>query len=99
MGIVSTTSGSIVTLILPDSFDYNYHKQFREAYKATDGKNSQYIIDMSNTTYIDSSGLGNLLLLRNHAGDNHSDITIKGAKNEVKKSLFGSNYERLFKIL
>ena len=88
-----------VNLTLPSKFDYNYHKEFRESYKSTDGKNSRYIIDMTHTNYIDSSGIGMLLLLRNHAGDEHADITIMGAKNDVKNSLINVNFDSLYTIL
>jgi anti-anti-sigma factor len=53
---------------------------------------------MDGTDYIDSSALGMLLLLREHAGNDKADITISGCKDEIRKILSIANFERLFNI-
>ena len=53
---------------------------------------------MSDTTYLDSSALGMLLLLRDHAGGDLSSIKIINCNEDVRKILVISNFGRLFTI-
>ena len=79
-------------------FDFSAHQDFRSAYENLDHKPARYAIDMSEATYLDSSALGMLLLLRDHAGGDDSSITIKNCNDDVKKILVISNFGRLFTI-
>ncbi|WP_018873522.1 STAS domain-containing protein [Thioalkalivibrio sp. ALJ16] len=79
-------------------FDFEQHQAFRAAYRATAGTGVRYIVDLSQTEYMDSSALGMLLLLREHAGGEFSDITISGASEGVRKVLDIANFGRLFRI-
>ena len=58
----------------------------------------RYVVDMSFTTYLDSSALGMLLLLRDHAGGDHANIRIVHCNEDVKKILSISNFGQLFDI-
>jgi len=98
MAISSSASGNTVTISISGRFDFSSHKDFRGTYASTDGASSQYIVDMSAAEYIDSSALGMLLLLREHAGSEQSKITIQGAGNEVKDILVVSNFDKLFTL-
>ena len=53
---------------------------------------------MSEATYLDSSALGMLLLLRDHAGGDDSAIKILHCNDDVKKILTISNFGQLFQI-
>jgi anti-anti-sigma factor len=53
---------------------------------------------MSEATYLDSSALGMLLLLRDHAGGDNADIRIRHCNEDVKKILTISNFGQLFRI-
>jgi len=99
MMIESNINGNTITISTPSRFDYNSHKGFKQAYSSSDGDNSLYVVDMSSTKYIDSSALGILLLLRNHANSDASRITIKGMHKEVKDILLVSNFDKLFTML
>ena len=98
MIVSSSTSGNIVTINISGRFDFNSHKDFRQAYSDTDGANCVYVVDMSAAEYIDSSALGMLLLLREHAGSENSKITISNAVSEVKDILTVSNFDKLFTL-
>lgn len=91
------SDGKEVTISIDGRFDFNVHQDFRSAYR-DQRPDAKYIIKMSGTDYIDSSALGMLLLLREHAGNDNADITITGCKDEIKKILSIANFERLFKI-
>ncbi len=55
-------------------------------------------MDLQETTYLDSSALGMLLLLRDHAGGDKANIEIRNCSPDVKKILSISNFEQLFEI-
>ncbi|MEQ6341962.1 MAG: STAS domain-containing protein [Gammaproteobacteria bacterium] len=93
-----SADGDTVTMSVVGRFDFNIHSDFRQAYeKAGDGI-KKYVIDMKGTEYMDSSALGMLLLLRDHAGGEASDIRIINSSKEIKKILEIANFNKLFNI-
>lgn len=100
MSITAYTSedGKVATISINGRFDFNVHQAFREAYKDMQQPGTKYVIDLGGTEYLDSSALGMLLLLRDHAGGEKGDIQIINCRPEVKKVLTVSNFEKLFSI-
>jgi anti-anti-sigma factor len=92
----SETNGT-VTISIRDRFDFKAHKEFRSSYKDYPGS-SKYVIDMGKVNYIDSSALGMLLLLREHAHKHSGDVAITNCSASIKKILAIANFERLFDI-
>jgi anti-anti-sigma factor len=90
--------GDQLTIRIQGRFDFSAHQEFRNAYEAVDKSPSSYCVDMNETTYLDSSALGMLLLLRDHAGGDNSNIEIVNCSPDVKKILTISNFEQLFII-
>ncbi|MEL7399518.1 MAG: STAS domain-containing protein, partial [Pseudomonadota bacterium] len=68
------------------------------AYEGVPAQVSSYTVDMGGTSYLDSSALGMLLLLRDHAGGDSADVKIVNCNQDVRKILTISNFEQLFKI-
>ncbi len=97
MSITTTTTNNITQIIVSDRFNYNVHNEFRAAYKNTP-KETQFIVDMNRTTYLDSSALGMLLLLRDHVDERSDKISIIGCNPEIKQILEMSNFTDLFDI-
>jgi len=93
-----TDSGHQLTIRIQGRFDFSAHQEFRSAYEAIDQAPDAYCVDMNETTYLDSSALGMLLLLRDHAGGDTSKIEIVNCSPDVKKILTISNFEQLFTI-
>lgn len=89
--------GSTVVIKISGRFDFNAHHDFRNVYR-NEKSDAEYTIDMSGTEYIDSSALGMLLLLREHAGNNGAKIIITGCNDDIKKIFAISNFEKLFTI-
>ena len=56
------------------------------------------MVDLKGATYLDSSALGMLLLLRDHAGGDHARISLVNCNPDVRKTLSISNFEQLFQI-
>lgn len=100
MAIVSSLDGSTgeLTIKVKGRFDFSAHQEFRDAYEKVDSIPSLYLVDMAETTYLDSSALGMLLLLRDHAGGDTAKIKISNSNSDVKKILTISNFEQLFEI-
>ena len=86
-----------LTIAVEGRFDFSAHKEFRESYEGSQDASS-FSIDMTDANYIDSSALGMLLLLRDHAGGDNADVEIVNCSSDVKKILTISNFDQLFVI-
>ncbi|MDQ7050963.1 MAG: STAS domain-containing protein [Enterobacterales bacterium] len=100
MAVTSVTSsdGRSLDITIDGRFDFNAHQAFRAAYEKVSPVPPQITVDLSSTTYLDSSALGMLLLLRDHCGGDSSNIQLTGCNQDIKKILTISNFEQLFKI-
>jgi HptB-dependent secretion and biofilm anti anti-sigma factor len=100
MAITSAVSadGSELIIKIEGRFDFSSHQEFRRAYENSATKPSGYKVDMDKTSYLDSSALGMLLLLRDYAGGDDANIGIINCNDDVMKILSISNFEQLFEI-
>lgn len=98
MGVTSRVDRDkhLVTITIDGRFDFAQHKAFRDAYKEVDPKSMKFLVDLSNASYLDSSALGMLLLLREFAGGDPARVTIGGCRDDVRRVLKIANFERLF---
>lgn len=94
----ASDNGRALTINIEGRFDFSAHQDFRESYESADASPEEYCVDMKDTTYLDSSALGMLLLLRDHAGGDTANIKIVNCNPDVKKILTISNFEQLFSI-
>lgn len=88
---------NVVTISIRDRFDFSAHKEFRASYNGR-SEVSCYVINMKDVNYIDSSALGMLLLLREHAGAKHGRVVIANCNPDIMKILAIANFDRLFEI-
>ena len=100
MSVVTAVSqdGQKLTISIKGRFDFGRHQEFRESYENLDKKPESIVVDLKDATYLDSSALGMLLLLRDHAGGDNSDIRVVNSSSDVKKILAISNFDKLFDI-
>lgn len=91
----SRAKGS-VTIHVTGRFDFSCHQEFRRAYE---GQNEveEFLVDLSETEYIDSSALGMLLLLRERA-DGQRKVKIVNCRPAVRRILEVANFQTLFPI-
>ncbi|MFB9887562.1 STAS domain-containing protein [Balneatrix alpica] len=94
---LSSDNGEL-TIRIQGRFDFSAHQDFRESYEGVEVTPKRYVVDMKETTYLDSSALGMLLLLRDHAGGDSAQIRIVNCNQDVKKILTISNFGQLFTI-
>lgn len=90
--------GKELTIVITGRFDFGAHQQFRDAYERAHPKPSAFVIDLQGTTYLDSSALGMLLLLRDHAGGDNAKVKVIHSSTDVRKILAISNFDKLFEI-
>ena len=100
MSVIATVSGDNNTAILKVSgrFDFSVHNDFRKAYKDTNLARGEYIVDLMNTEYLDSSALGMMLLLKEFAEGSGSSVRITNANNEIFEILQIASFDKLFAI-
>ncbi|GAA6134824.1 anti-anti sigma factor HsbA [Oceaniserpentilla sp. 4NH20-0058] len=98
MSINTSVNGEELTVVVEGRFDFSAHQEFRDAYEEAGASVCKYVIDMAKATYLDSSALGMLLLLRDHAGGDSANVRIVRCNADVKKILTISNFEQLFTI-
>lgn len=88
-------------LQLKGRFDFNSHRNFRDAYKPLlENKDISIIrINLEDVLYLDSSAMGMLLLLNEHAVVARKKVVIRcGTNATVSKLLSAVSFERFFDI-
>ncbi|MBB1127025.1 STAS domain-containing protein [Thiospirillum jenense] len=85
-----------IIITIEGRFDFAQHKAFRDAYRDISTNHNRFVVDLSEATYLDSSALGMLLLLREHAGGEAAPVRITGCSEDVRRVLKIANFERLF---
>ena len=90
--------GTKLTIAIKGRFDFGSHQAFRDAYERFYKVPEIYVVDLKETTYMDSSALGMLLLLRDHAGGEESEVQVINTNADVRKILAISNFDKLFDI-
>lgn len=99
-----SSQGTTLTISIKGRFDFAKHQDFRRAYEKLQpesdpkSKPKQCVVDLKETTYIDSSALGMLLLLRDYVGGDDSDVRLVNCNSDVRKILAISNFDKLFDI-
>ncbi len=97
MGLSAQLSldGSELRIVIDGRFDYNVHTDFKDSYRNLSPE-IRYVIELSQATYIDSSALGMLLLLREYAGENDADIRLLNCSPDLRKIFSVSNMDKIF---
>ena len=91
--------GKRVEISIKGRFDYRVSKEFRDAYSHVPGRDGiAYHVDLSSVDFMDSSALGMLLLLREHAKCRGGVVVIEHPSETIDKILRVANFEQLFDI-
>ena len=91
------TDGDCITLHVNDRFDFSVHRSFHEACLARPRARS-YVIDLEGVTSMDSSALGMLLLLREHAGGEDADIRVVNAGDDLRNTFRVAGLDRVLAL-
>jgi anti-anti-sigma factor len=90
--------GKLTTIRIHDNFDFDVHRQFRNAYCDAPGRGKTFVVDLLEAPTMDSSALGMLLLLREHAGGDGADVRIVNCNDETRNILKVASFDGLFRI-
>lgn len=94
-----SNDGKKVNISISGSFDYKMSQEFRDSYRQAPVHDDViYHVDLSNATYMDSSALGMLLLLREHAKCHGGSVIINHPSKQIDNILKIANFEQLFTI-
>lgn len=85
-----------VTIKINGRFDFSLHNEFRKAYKDVSLSGGEYAVDLSGTDYLDSSALGMLLLLKEHAESQGCTVKLAGFNDEIKEILTIASFDKIF---
>ena len=85
-----------LTLQFGERFDFTVHRTFHNACLGDSKPSRSYVVDLAEVGSMDSSALGMLLLLREHAGGDLSDIRIVNTSNSLRGTLRVAGFDRLF---
>jgi len=87
-----TQDGRDIRIAVQGRFDFSAHKDFRDSYETLAASPERFTVDLREATYLDSSALGMLLLLRDYAGGDASEVSIVNCNPDVRKILTISNF-------
>lgn len=87
-------------LRLAGRFDFKAHREFRDAVDSllVQAGARSLQVDLSEVSYLDSSALGMLLMLRDKAKATNKDVALVGVKGSVRQVLDIANFAKLFAI-
>ncbi|NRB39235.1 MAG: STAS domain-containing protein [Pseudomonadales bacterium] len=98
MPISSQLQNGEFTIQIGPKFDFDATREFREAYEFDEAKKHNiYNVDFRDTEYMDSSGLGMLLNMRDFL-DDAVEINLINCRSQVKKVLMISRFDKKFTI-
>lgn len=96
---VATANGRAV-LRLRGRFDFNAHRDFREAIDnaLAQPDAAEVQVDLGSVDYLDSSALGMLLMLRDRCKSANKAVSLANCRGAVKQVLDIANFSRLFQM-
>ena len=100
MSITANHNGPENELLLQisDRFDFSMHQDFVDSYREHHALGASFRLDLSETTYIDSSALGMILLLKEHAQRNMGELIIDRPSRVVSRVLETAQFKYLMTI-
>ena len=87
-----------VTIVVSGRFDFSTHQEFMQAYKAFPKGEKNFVVDLTNTEYLDSSAMGMLLQLREYNATGSDGVVLKNGNDAVQDVLRIANFGKLFVI-
>jgi anti-anti-sigma factor len=87
-------------IVLQGRFDFNSHREFREAVDQAVKEASREIhVDLGGVDYLDSSALGMLLMLRDKAKGAGKEVALASVRGSVKQVIDIANFGKLFALV
>ena len=90
--------GKLLVIHIKGKFDFTMLNEFRQAYCDVANGVNNYVVDMRDTSTIDSSALGMLLNMKRHLNLKDGEIKIINCNDIVNKVLHITNFNKKFII-
>ncbi|WP_428609548.1 STAS domain-containing protein [Sedimenticola sp.] len=97
VSVVESADKEQVLLKVTGRFDFSSHHEFSSAYKQYPKGERRFVVDLSDTEYMDSSSMGMLLQLKEHACG-QMPVSLVNANDAVREILQIANFDKLFSI-
>jgi len=98
ISVQSNRSNNSITIHVTDHFDYSLHQAFREAYREEIQSGVIFRVNLERAVYMDSSALGMILLLKEHADKVEGKVIIEKPNESVSKILSIAKFEHFVTI-
>lgn len=79
-------------------FDFALHRDFREAYRNQAQSGHVFRVNLAQAQYMDSSALGMLLLLKEHADTLRGKVVIEAPPLAIRRILEVASFDKVFSI-
>ncbi|HBU99243.1 MULTISPECIES: STAS domain-containing protein [Thalassospira] len=87
------------TVELTGRFTFGDHSNFRKLIEEMRAHQSEtHVLDVAGIEFIDSAGLGMLLLARDEGEKARATVILRGAQGQVKRMLEVARFDTLFKL-
>ncbi|WP_430474743.1 STAS domain-containing protein [Thalassospira lucentensis] len=84
---------------LTGRFTFGDHSSFRKLIEEIRAHQAEtHILDVAGVEFIDSAGLGMLLLARDEGEKSNTTVILRGAQGQVKRMLEVARFDTLFKL-
>ncbi len=95
-----TAIGNTATIFLAGYFSFAAHRDFKAAYKEQldDSNIGEIVVNLADVKYLDSSALGMLLVLREHAQAANKPLRLSSQSSIVARTFDIANFDKLFNI-
>lgn len=92
-------SDNITTVEMTGRFTFGDHSSFRKLIEEVrDHDSTTMVLDIAGVEFIDSAGLGMLLLARDEGEKSSTTVVLRGAQGQVKRMLEVARFDTLFKL-
>lgn len=98
MGVATQVSAGVVTIQVDGNFDIGCYDDFNKSLNENLNSATKFVIDLAKTSYMDSSALGMLLLLREKTSGGAVAVEFTNVNEEVMKILKVAKFDQLFTI-
>ena len=96
MPVSSTLNNGKLTIRVTGDFNFSLHQDFRKTYNVDDTIND-IIINLQDTTFLDSSALGMMMAMKKSLPDN-TTISIQGCSTDIKRIFEIASMSQFFNI-
>ncbi|MCC9626017.1 STAS domain-containing protein [Thalassospira sp. MA62] len=99
MNYKTAHTDNTINVELAGRFTFGDHANFRKLIDEVRASNPEtLVLDLSEVDFIDSAGLGMLLLARDEGEKNNSTVILRSPKGQVKRMLEVARFDTLFKL-